>query len=107
MEKIIKNTQIKPMQTLGSNSKDDPRIDSPEISVVYPSVPKGAPTQLVEREEKNTVQVPNMQTPVEESFSEQNHECKVTWQDAISQNGTPFLIIGLVLFGLGYMIGKK
>jgi len=80
----------------------DPRIDSPEISVVYPSIEVDLPRSIME---EDTVEI---EKPEE---TEQTCDCKeafkTDWLTTIKENGTHFLLLALVVFILGYTIGKR
>ena len=104
MERVIKNTMTKGTASVKPSS--DPRIDSPDIKVVYPSIPREIPKQTpVESQEQKVKLAQTTSTPVSEVA--ETSERKISWQDAITQNSTVFLIIGLLVFGIGFMIGKK
>ena len=85
-------------------SLSDPRIDSPEISVVYPSVTHDLP---------RFTEVPETGEPETEPMPEETGEtcsckdtCKTDWLTAIKSNGTPFLLMALLLLVLGYALGR-
>jgi len=85
------------------SKSDDPRIDSPEISVVYPSITHDLPlfTEAPKMDETKT------EPTTEENKGEEKHECKVDWMTALKQNGSPFLLLALLLLLLGYALGKR
>lgn len=88
----------------GTYHAGDPRTATPEIKVYYPE----------EEAEKETLPPPVTATPLDEptpapaeTVPAETHVCKVSVQDAISQNWLSFALVGLVLLGLGYAIGKS
>lgn len=102
----------------GSQS-EDPRIDSPEIRVVYPSEPARPidpkpidplkPTQGIQTPvtaQVTTQPAPTTQ-PVQSTTAEACTCGKITWLDALKQNVTPFLLLALGVLAVGYLIGKN
>lgn len=107
MDKQLNKTIVKNDNKRFVNSSD-PRIDSPEIKVVYPSVTHDLPRyEAITTEEPTTDYEPIPIPDPPKKEEDEKHECKVGWLDAIKQNGTPFLLLILLAFGLGYIIGKK
>lgn len=101
----IGTQQIQTSRIEQQESQSDPRIDSPEINVVYPSVTHDLPrfTEIPETDEPET-------EPTTEDTGEKctcKNEGKIDWLTAIKQNGTHFLLMGLVLLVLGYALGRR
>lgn len=91
----------------------DPRIDSPDVQVIYPSA-----TELAERQtlqhgkadtvEKETTFPPPIPLPQDQpQEKKEDHVCKVDIQEAVKQNLVGFIALIVVAFGIGYLIGKK
>lgn len=90
----------------------DPRIDSPQIKVVYPTkelpleteqplaTPLTQPQALIQANEATTAS-----TQVKEHS--EPHVCKLSFQDAIKAHSTAFILVGLGLLALGFIIGKN
>ena len=82
----------------------DPRIDSPEIKVVYPAMQtedfeKTASTVSLDPvEDKPQTVSPTIDPP---------HTCTVSFQDAIRQHLFPLIGASVMLLIVGYLIGKK
>lgn len=91
----------------------DPRIDSPQIKVVYPSLPKTLETIPVQTVASTVTPPPPASTQPEipaaktANDPEQNAPAKTGWLDAIKQNAGIFALIGLALLGIGFLIGKN
>ncbi len=97
------NQQINNLQ---DQTNDDPRIDSPEIKVIYPARPKERPIEKpMVKEELNTLGIEHGNETT--SSEDQKHECKIGFQEAFKQNLIPFLGIGTALLLIGILIGKK
>jgi hypothetical protein len=102
----------------GSQS-EDPRIDSPEIRVVYPSEPLKAIDPIKPKDpikpsdpvqEIQTMAVAPSTAPTQTTSQSTPPEactCKISWTDAIKQNVTPFLLLALGMLAVGYYIGKN
>lgn len=91
--------QTKPKEVDQSNSENDPRIDSPNIEVIYPTQTREIPVEQIKEAPKHQ--------PPEPPQESKEHECKVDLQTAIKQNLQSFVLIALLILGIGYMIGKK
>lgn len=88
-------------------SNADPRIDSPEIKVVYPSVDQELKTDQAKVTEPLTVD-PNATQVIEPNPQPSTeHVCTIGLQEAIKQHLFPIILGGLVMLILGYLIGKK
>jgi hypothetical protein len=91
---------------------EDPRIDSPQIKVVYPSQPKTleeTPAQPVASTVTPPPPAAQAEIPAAKTTNdqEQNAPAKTGWLDAIKQNAGVFALIGLALLGIGFLIGKN
>lgn len=101
-----------------SGQGKDPRIDSPNIKVVYPTKelpletehtepfapqtqPK-APASVVPK----TTDGEQVQTQPPITASEP-HVCKLSFQDAVKAHSTAFIMVGLGILALGFIIGKN
>lgn len=103
-------------QQIGANATeakfDDPRIDSPDVKVIYPSPIDQAERQTIGKGKADTVEtettlppLPIMQEqPVEKK---EEHVCKVDIQEAVKQNLLGFIVLVVLSLGIGYLIGKK
>lgn len=88
----------------GAARSSDPRIDSPEIKVVYP------PEEIIEgniEQPKEPILEVAPKTEPTKAVEEQPHECKIGVQKAIEQNWIAFSIAAIALVGIGYLIGKS
>ena len=90
----------------GATTSDDPRMDSPEIKVIYP------PEEMENRQggigtESKDDQVEQPLEVEQQTDEKEEHVCKVSVQKAFEQNWLYFSIIALALFGLGYALGKS
>lgn len=104
----------------------DPRIDSPEIKIVYPSADKNVP-QASEGVLKSTVAAPTATTETPQSSPQLATEILAavpkttpavevsqpetitapTWLDIVKQNAGLFLLCAAISLGIGILIGKK
>lgn len=105
METKFKNTTANPTLKTAFQA-GDPRIDSPEIKVVFPSVSADLP-RYQDLGEPTESPITPPEPPKEKEKEEDNHTCTVTWLDALKQNAAPFGLLGLLLLLIGYIIGKK
>ena len=106
------------METTSNNQtftqNKDPRIDSPQIKVVYPSIsvkPRDPVVPIKTESAQNlasqTISQPIVQTaPQTEQVQKQTKE-QAPWIKAIRENSTAFLLLGIGVFALGYFIGKN
>lgn len=97
----------------------DPRIDSPQIKVVYPTKELPLETELTEPLVPQTQpKVPasviskttdgeQLQTQPPITASEPPHVCKLSFQDAVKAHSTAFILVGLGILALGFIIGKN
>lgn len=94
----------------------DPRIDSPNIKVVYPTkelpleteqtellAPQTQPQAPATVTVKTTEQV-QTQSPI--AIGEP-HVCKLSFQDAVKAHQAVFILVGLGILALGFIIGKN
>jgi hypothetical protein len=107
----------------------DPRIDSPQIKVIYPSLP----TELASQKEGDPVtstappQVPHapalpvfssenraVENKAVETTNEVTFPTKIelsptvkTWTEVLRQNATLFILVSLISVVVGIFIGKK
>lgn len=99
-----------------SGQGKDPRIDSPQIKVVYPTkelpleteqteplVPQTQPKAPATVIPKTTDAV-QTQSPI--AIGEP-HVCKLSFQDAVKAHSTVFILVGLGILALGFIIGKN
>lgn len=87
---------------------NDPRIDSPDIKVIYPTPVEEMPTATLKS--SNPVKEPVEETkPPQEPTPEkkEEHQCTVDIQTAIKQNLAGFIVVVILALGIGYLIGKK
>lgn len=108
----IKKTLNPVMETM----KIDPRIDSPQIKVVYPApamilkdlpeedaaTPPTAPVQATAPAQQEAPAAQTAGTSASASTSPVQ-----SWQDTIKQNPMLFAIIGLLALGIGFILGKN
>lgn len=85
----------------------DPRIDSPEIKVVYPSLDHEVKMDQTKVNEPLTVDPNEVQVIEPNPQPITQHICTIDLQEAIKQHLFPILLGGLVMLILGYLIGKK
>ncbi len=90
------------------NTGLDPRIDSPNVKVIYPSpVEEQIPTDI-QMGKADTIPTETVsevkEQPVEKK---EEHKCKVDIQEAVKQNLLGFSMIVILALGIGYLIGKK
>ncbi len=105
----------------GEPISDDPRIDSPEIEVIYPlgemvksDTTKEESEPVAEKPtpsvEVTTVDVPTQQVSVQQApdnnKKEEPHECKMSLQAAAKEHWLPLTIFGLAVLGIGFGIGR-
>lgn len=98
-------TKIKEVTTI------DPRIDSPDVKVIYPSPIEELKKEILQEgksdtiiEETQPIVEPQNQTTKKE---EEQHVCKVDTQEAVKQNLLGFIVLVILSLGIGYLIGKK
>lgn len=119
------NVSGKPLQ-----KNEDPRIDSPEIKVVYPAetviradkpMPPHPPALPLQKEETeayktvlsevvpliNTTSRQTDQTVTNQSTSSSETTIKGTIWDAIKENKMGFFVIVSIVFALGYLLAKN
>ena len=110
MEAIKKN--INPIK---ATLPVDPRIDSPQIKVVYPAppmilkdLPEQEPTPPPTTPTQQTAPV-QQETPVGQTTANttNNTNPAQNWQETIKQNSMLFIIVGLLALGLGFILGKN
>lgn len=105
--------QTRPL-LVSSNSTGDPRIDSPEVKVIYPS----SESQIESATSQRPIEpAQNLNTPTSsnsQATASQNdpkavkqHSCKVGFTQALQQNLLAFSLLILLSLGIGYLIGKK
>lgn len=87
---------------------NDPRIDSPDIKVIYPTPVEEMPNSTLKSSEMVTEPVEETK-PLQEQPTEdkEEHQCKVDIQTAIKQNLAGFIVVVILALGIGYLIGKK
>ena len=92
----------------------DPRIESPNIRVVYPAedtpVLKNETVQTNETAPQNKETDTPVQTTQTQTSTEgqtETHTCSLSWQQALKQHATLFGLTALLILGLGYIIGKS
>lgn len=100
MDRYNEIQQIRPRENFQDRGGDDPRIDSPNIEVTYPAQSKEIPVE-------ETKETPEKTEVKQTSDKSDQHVCQVDVQTAIQQNLNSFVLIGLIILGIGYMIGKK
>lgn len=102
MNQRIKNPDLESNQA-------DPRIDSPNIKVVYPSSVESESEQKTfeqnEQQLKEKQEVKN--EVVQNEVPKEPHSCKLSFQDAIKQHSTGFILLGLGILAFGFIIGKN
>lgn len=108
---MMRTTEYKTREKIineGATTSDDPRVDSPEIKVIYP------PEEMDNQKDGATVETPSNNDQVEQPIEveqqvdeQEEHVCKVSVQKAFEQNWLYFSIIAIALFGLGYALGKS
>lgn len=104
--RIASNDINQQINNLQDQTSDDPRIDSPEIKVIYPAQTKELPTEKpMVKEESNTLGIGHGNETT--SSDDPKHECKIGFQEAFKQNLIPFLGIGTALLLIGILIGKR
>lgn len=94
------------MDNFQDHRGDDPRIDSPEIKVIYPAMTKEIPVVQPKNLTANESETNETSDPVEPPKEEQ-HECKVGFQQAVQQNVLPFLGVIVLALLVGFFFGKK
>ncbi len=99
------------METSNKTTSQDPRIDSPEIRVVYPSEPvklaeKEAPVQTATATPQFDTVQPTTTTATTSATTTEQHVCQVSVVDSIKQHWLAFSMIGFCLFAFGYVIAK-
>lgn len=108
-------TKLKPNEIKKDNQNEqaiDPRIDSPDVQVIYPS-----PVEELTREPMQHGRADNVteeppvfhsgeprEQPIEKK---EDHVCKVDIQEAVKQNLLGFIVLVVLSLGIGYLIGKK
>lgn len=94
----------------------DPRIESPNVRVVYPSddniLKSGGALSLDQELPTKPQPATQQQNPVATTSStttnsQQAHTCTLTWLEALKQHSTFFLVASVLLIGLGFLIGKS
>ncbi len=106
----------KPPQILNA----DPRIDSPQIKVVYPAqsvVQKDLiiPTEIIAPQVVTPIVTPRVETPTvgtvtnveKATLTDKDNATHSSFLDCIKQNLSTFLIICALVFALGYLINKN
>jgi len=104
--------------TRSVDSVDDPRIDSPDIKVIYSDMAKGKDTPVkpdhkailkngdteldIDYEELGEVTI----TPKAKKTEEEPHECELGFGEAFKQNWIAFVSIILAALTLGFFIGR-
>jgi hypothetical protein len=96
----------------GSTVSQDPRIDSPEIKVIYPAEEVIKTTALEEPiiEVQSIPKIIPRTIPTEQPKqveAKEEHTCTMTPQKAVEQNWIVFGIASIVLIGIGVAIGKS
>lgn len=87
----------------------DPRIDSPDVKVIYPSPVIELAKETVQQNKVDEIEVQPtgelQEQPIEKK--EEEHVCKVDIQEAVKQNLLGFIVFIVLSLGIGYLIGKK
>lgn len=112
MDWTIKNN-VTP--TAPSGQVRDPRIDSPQIKVVYPTKELPLETAQTEQPLATPLTQPKAPMPTNEVTTtstqakehSEPHVCKLSFQDAIKAHSTAFILVGLGILALGFIIGKN
>ncbi len=112
MEAIKKN--INQVNTAFSKPVD-PRIDSPQIKVVYPAVLKDLPAEEPSVQPSPPTEppapvpqvTPAPQTANAAPSTNATPAPSVGWKEVIKQNSMLFIIVGLLGLGLGFLLGKN
>lgn len=97
--------QTRPMQI--SETSQDPRIDSPEVKVIYPTPEVEPQTEPLKEQPQQPAQSQEIRQDQPQPEKTEEHTCKVDLQQAIKQNLVAFILLLLVALGIGYLIGKK
>ncbi len=92
-------------------SSIDPRIDSPDVKVIYPS-DEITTQETVDYGKADTVVSEPTDQPLEQpqdkpTDKQEEHVCKVDIQEAVKQNLLGFIVLVVLSLGIGYLIGKK
>jgi hypothetical protein len=88
----------------------DPRIDSPDIKVIYPSPIEQMEKEVIQKGKPDRSEIqPMEELPPQELLLEkkEEHTCKVDIQEAVKQNFLGFIVLVILSLGIGYLIGKK
>lgn len=100
--------------TAPSGQGKDPRIDSPNIKVVYPTKELPLETEQTEPlapqtqpKAPSTVIPKTTDTDQVQTQSVEPHVCKLSFQDAVKAHSTAFILVGLGILALGFIIGKN
>jgi len=106
--------QMQTRQAVQNTAPQDPRINSPEVKVIFPSPEEvvTAPTSATQPVLPTTqsAQPTQQSTPTPEkgpAEKTEEHNCKVDLQQAIKQNLVAFIGMVLLAIGIGYLIGKS
>lgn len=107
MNRTVKNSSVITKEQVG-----DPRIDSPQIKVVYPVEELPLKT---EQEEQAPLQMQTKATQTENQPTEgspqkdatEPHTCTLSFQDAIKAHQVAFILTGFGILLLGFIIGKN
>lgn len=103
---ISTSEQPLPSHTTGQKFID-PRIDSPDVQVIYPSATELAERQPLQHGKADTVEKATTFPQDQPLEKKEDHVCKVDIQEAVKQNLVGFIALIVVAFGIGYLIGKK
>lgn len=99
-----------------SSQEDDPRIDSPEIEVVFPEgEEKEEETKAIqpvitepEKNEPTAYDSPIKKEATQtDQMDEPNHKCSLSLKEAAKQHVLAVSIGGLLLIGIGVFVGIK
>ncbi len=106
------NWTIKNSSAINKEQASDPRIDSPHIKVMYPTeeqtsettAPEDSPLHM-QTKSADTASQQTSDSP--QTNSAEPHTCKLSFQDAVKAHQVAFILIGLGILALGFIIGKN
>ena len=90
----------------------DPRIDSPDVKVIYPSEVEELPVETMKLGKADRVEtepngIPNEQLQEQPVEKKEEHICKVDIQEAVKQNLLGFIVLIVLSLGIGYLMGSR
>jgi len=108
----MNRVESKELKVDAQSMKVDPRIDSPDVKVIYPSPVEELARETIQLGKADTVaEEPTVitanETQEQTPEKKEDHVCKVDIQEAIKQNLAGFIVLVVLAFGIGYLFGSR